>query len=99
MDKYFKIQKLVDLQKERKDGVEKVFESVLKFLSKMEIDFRFQNKLSYKNLEIESVDVDFLVKVKLKDRSSVKFIVKQNQQKIIEEYSKLFPKDILIIVY
>ena len=97
MDKYFKIQKLVDLQKERKEGVEKAFESVLKFLPKMEIDFRFQNKLSYKNLNIESEDVDFLVKLKLKDKSSMKFVVNQNKEKILEEYSKIFPEDILII--
>jgi hypothetical protein len=97
MDKYFKIQKLVELQRERKENLEKVFESVLGFLPKFEIDFRFQNKFGFENINIKNEDVEFLIKIKIMDKSSVKFVVNQNKQKILEEYSKIFAKDILII--
>lgn len=97
MDKYFKIQKLVELQKERKEKLEQVLRQSLGFLPKFEIDFRFQERFNYKNMSSESVDVEFVVKIKIKDRSSIRFVVQQNKQKILEEYSKIFAKDVLVI--
>ncbi len=97
MDKYFKIQKLVELQKERKEKLEKVLQEVLGFVPKFELDFRLQEKINYKNMGVESESVSFLLKMKIQDKSSVKFVVNQNKQKISEEYSKIFVQDIFLI--
>jgi hypothetical protein len=97
MDKYFKIQKLVELQKERKEKVEEILLATLGFLPKFEIDFRLENKVNYENIAIKNVNVPFVVKVKIKDKSSIKFVVNQNKQKILEGYSKIFVKDKLLI--
>ena len=61
------------------------------------IDFRLESKMNYENMGIKSIDVPFVVKVKIKDKSSVKFVVGQNKQKILEGYSKIFERDILLI--
>lgn len=95
MDKYFKIQKVVEVQKERKEKLEQVFGYVLGFLPKYDLEFINQNKLNYKNMTEEFV---FLLKIKIKDRSSIKFIISQKKENILEEYSKIFPQDILTIV-
>ncbi len=95
MDKYFKIQKLLDLQKERKLAVEKSFLETLGFLPKIEIDFKLQEKMNYENIS-NNKEISFLIKIKIKDKSSVKFVVNQNKQKILGCYSKIFPKDFLI---
>jgi NAD-specific glutamate dehydrogenase len=98
MDKYFTIQRLIEIQKERKEAVEKVFIDVLSFLPKFEIDFRLEDKRKdLLKLNIKNQGISFLVKIKLKDKSSVKFVVNQNKQKILEEYSKIFVKDFLVI--
>ena len=96
MDKYFKIQRLVEMQKERKEKLEEVLPTVLGFLPKFEIDFRLQEKMSLHTLG-GVYDVSFVVKLKIQDKSSVKFVVNQKKQKILEEYSKIFVKDILVV--
>lgn len=96
MDKYFKIQRLVEMQKERKEAVEKVFLEVLGFVPKFEIDFKLEGKMdSYTALGMS--EADFVVRVQVKDKSSVKFVVDQNKQKILEMYSKIFAMDILLL--
>ncbi len=100
MDKYFKIQKLVELQKERKEKLEKVFLEVLEFLPKYEMDFRLEDKRKdLGDLKIKSEEISFLVKIKIKDKSSIKFVVSRNKTKILEGYSKIFVNDFLIINY
>lgn len=95
LDKYFKFQKLVEAQKERKQKLDQVLQEVLGFLPKYEVEFLNQDKLNYKNLDQEIV---FLIKVKIKDKSSVKFVVLKNQEKISEGFQKFFPKDIFKII-
>lgn len=100
MDKYFKIQKLVELQKERKEKLEKIFLEVLEFLPKFEVEFASQERVNYKSMSKETLEnpsISFLVKVKIKDKSSVKFVVSQHKEKILEEYSKIFAADILVL--
>ena len=96
MDKYFKIQKLVELQKDRKEKLENAFQSSLGFLPILEIELKLDSKRN--NLVDGNVsEISFFVKAKVKDKSSIKFIVKQNKEKILESYSKIFPNDILIV--
>jgi len=98
MDKYFKIQRLLELQKDRKASIEKVFVGVLGFLPKFEVECRLEDKRKdLLKLTIENEDISFLVKIKIKDKSSVNFVVNQNKTKILEEYSKIFINDFLII--
>ena len=82
LDKYSKIQDLIDQQKKKNEKLISCFETVLNFLPKMEINF---GKVG-----------NGVIKIKIKDKSSVKFVVLQNQEKIKEEFKKCY-KDILII--
>jgi hypothetical protein len=96
MDKYFKIQKLVELQKDRKEKLESIFQDCLGFLPILETEFKLDTKRK-SLVDVDMNEISFLVKVKVKDKSSVKFVVNQNKEKITEAYSVIFPNDILII--
>jgi hypothetical protein len=83
LDKYSKIQSLIDEQKKKNQKLLECFETVLNFLPKMEIDFgKVGNEV---------------IKIKIQDKSSVKFVVLQNQEKIKKEFKKYY-SDILIII-
>lgn len=96
MDKYFKIQKLVEMQKERKERIEKIFVEIFGFLPKFELAFQSTEKISYKNITDEE-KIFFNVKMKVRDKSSVKFAVVANKQKIVDVYRQSFVGDSLII--
>jgi hypothetical protein len=96
MDKYSKIQKLVELQKERSQKLKEIFQKVLGLEPGFEVDFVLYEKLNYKKLETINLKPGFLVKLKVKDKSSVKFVVLNKKEKILEEYSNVFPDDCLV---
>ncbi len=82
MDKYSKIQDLIDLQKKKKEILLQVFFDVLKFQPKLEVAF---GKIG-----------EDVIRVKIIDKSSVKFIVLQNKEKLVNGFNTKF-KDLLIL--
>jgi hypothetical protein len=62
----------------------------------LETEFKLDTKRK-SLVDVDMNEISFLVKVKVKDKSSVKFVVNQNKEKITEAYSVIFPNDILII--
>jgi hypothetical protein len=78
-----KIQEMIDVQRGKKQKILEIFESMFgtNDLYKLEIDFGKDN----------------VVKVKVKTKSSMKFVIQKNIDKIVEEYNKCYVQDILKI--
>ncbi len=77
------LQRFQELVNSQKERKEKI-ESILEnyHKPKFEIDFRKDN----------------VIYLKIRDKSSVKFSVLQNKERIITEYNSLFPQDILKVI-
>lgn len=77
------LQRFQELVNSQKERKEKI-ESILENYNKpkFEIDFRKDN----------------VIYLKIRDKSSVKFSVLQNKERIITEYNSLFPQDILKVI-
>lgn len=82
MDKYSKIQDLIDEQRKKKEKILEIFESVLSFLPKLEIVFGTTDSEK--------------IKIKIIDKSSVRFIVLHNKEKIIGCFEKTYEDKLII---
>lgn len=91
LDKYHKIQDLIDRQKKKKQYLESIFENIFN------IDLKMPEKIKYDVIFGTESNGDSEIKVKIKDKSSVKFLIEKHKQKIIDVYLGEFPKDIIII--
>ena len=93
LDKYSKIQDLIDEQKKKCEKILEVFEDF--FCKGVGSDLKMSKR---PNLEINFPNKNgVVIKINVKDKSSIKFLVLKNQDKICKELKKHFPKDIFKI--
>jgi hypothetical protein len=83
-----KYDKLIQGQKEQKIKIEEIFETVLNMSG-------ISEKIK---IELEFKGGGDLVVAKIKEKSSVKFLVMQNKEKIIEKFNKSYPKKLLRLI-
>jgi hypothetical protein len=82
MDKYFKIENLINEQKKKKEKILEIFQSVLGFSPKIEIVFGTINSEK--------------IKIKIIDKSSVRFIVLQKKEEIVKSFNCEYPDTLVI---
>ncbi len=82
LDKYSKIQSLIDEQKVKCEKILEILENV--FVGELKLEKK-------PNVEVNFAK-DNLIKVQVKDKSSVKFLVLKNKERICEEYNKFYPE-------
>lgn len=91
LNKYSRIQDLIDRQKEKKQYLEEVF------LNIFNTELTLPEKVKYEVVFGTEQNGNSEVKVKIKDRSSVKFVVEKNKQRVIDKYLEKYSKDVIWI--
>lgn len=89
LDKYSKIQNLIDLQKQKKNKIVEIFENLFVVALKFEKIPVIEIVFAHKN--------DNHITIKIKDKSSVKFVVLKYSDNIKNEFQKIYPQEVMII--
>jgi hypothetical protein len=84
---------LVEEQKTRKVDLEKIFLHIFTFTPKFSLEFSLMDKVNYDNV---GEKIHFKVVVKIIDKSSLRFVAKQKEFLVKEEYKKKHSGDVLI---
>jgi hypothetical protein len=83
LDKYTRIEALLNGQRKIKDDLENIFLNFFTLPVKMEIEFAHKN--------------DKHIKLKIKDKSSIRAVVMQKKQEVTQEFQKKYPEYVLSI--
>lgn len=88
VDKYSRIESILKKQQEKKDKIleifEKIFNTGLGLTEKIKINISFEK--------------NDLIKVKILENSSIRFVVLKEKEKISEEFQRFFPDNTIKII-